>query len=158
LTDDERLTSAANTFAVVFDRERHLPGAERLKEAYRAARRTEGTRRPENTGIREAIERRNKQPIVPNDISDERARKIIAAIALAHDTTSADVRSSARDAAVVAAREKAAYELARAGFAQRAIARLLRRSWSPIVRTWIENHERRVAETRAPQQKGAAHG
>ncbi len=158
MTDDELLTLATNVFATVFTREKHLDGDDRLKEAYRAARRTEGTKRPENAGIRAAIEMRQKGPIVPNDISDERARKIIAAIALKHDTTSADVRSSSRESEVVAAREEAAYELARAGFSQRAVGRALGRKRHADVPTWIENHERRVAAERAPQRKEARSG
>ena len=148
MTGDERETLEADVFAVVFTREKHLAGADRIKAALRAAKRV-ASGDDETAGVRAAIEMRQKDPIVPNDIGDERARKIIAAIALKHDTTSADIRSSSRAAATVAAREDAAHELARAGFGYRAVARLLGRSSPSWVAAWIENHESRVAWERA---------
>lgn len=157
MTDDERLTAAVNVFATVFTREKHLSGDDRLKEAYRAARRTEGTQRPENAGVRAAIEMREREPIVPNDIREGRASQIIAAISLKHDTTSVDVRGSSRCAGAVAAREEAAYELARAGLGHRAVARLLGRASQSIVRTWIEHHEARISVVEA-EAKEVAHG
>jgi hypothetical protein len=156
VTGDQRTAIGVAVFAEVFTRERHLGADDRLKAAYEAARRAEGIARPENAGVRAAIERRRKDATAPNDISDERARRIIAAMALKHDTTSADIRASGGSAETVAAREEAACELARAGFSQRAVARLLGRARHAGVPAWIENHEARVAAA-AQERQEASH-
>lgn len=135
---------AWQAFAAAFTREKNLPPDERGIEALRAAARV---RRgdPETATVRLAIETRPRDPIVPNDISDGRARRIVSAAALKHDTTSEDVKASGGSAETVAAREEAAYELARAGFSQRAIAEALGRKRHAGVPGWIENHEARIA-------------
>lgn len=123
-------------FMLTFDRERQLPAEERGKAALRAAFR--------------ALE--------PNNLLEERGKKIVAAIALKHDTTSADIRSSSRVAEVVIAREEAAFELACAGLDQRTTARLLGRASSAIVGTWIRNHEARLAASGAHDREEVASG
>lgn len=127
--------SARNEFLITFNRERHLPDQQRIDAALLAFERA---REPDN-------------------LLEERARQIVAAIALKHGTTSEAIRSSSRVAVVAVAREEAAFELTRAGLAQRAVARALGRKWGPIVADWLRRHKARIA-TAGPQEQEEATG
>ncbi len=109
-------------FSVAFTSNAHLPADERGPAAMRAA----------------------FHALNPDELAEERARQIVERIAAKHDTTSVDIRRPCRVANVVAAREEAAYELTRAGFSRRDVARLLGRTSPTHVRFWIEGHEARV--------------
>lgn len=132
----DALDLAWREFMLTFDRSRDLPDNERGKSALRAALRA----------------------LAPDNLLEERARQIVAAVALKHGTTSEAIRSSSRAAVVAVAREEAAYELTRAGLAQRATARALGRKWGPIVADWLRRHEARVATADAQEQEANAHG
>lgn len=135
MTDPEWQTFWAE-FAPTINREAAIPIEDRIRVAVTA-------------GLR-ALE--------PDNLREERARRIIEAVADAHDTTPVDIRSSSRVAEVVAAREECAFELARAGFDWRSIAPLLGRTSNSIVGIWIKNHEARVAAAGAIEEREAAHG
>ena len=147
MTRDEIETLAWQVFATAFTREAHLPPDERGKAALRAARRVDSPARPDNAGIRAAIELR-REPTRLDEVRDARARRVIAAVALRHDTTSADVLGPGRAAETVLARDEAAWELARGEhpMSLRVIASVFGRSHERI-RQWVARHEAKVERT-----------
>lgn len=134
MTRDD-IDRAWSEFLATFESGRGLETEPRVKAALRAAFRA----------------------LAPDQILEERGRKIVEAVAAKHGTTAEAIRSWSWLPDVIAAGDEAAFELARSGLAHRAIARLLGRKTAAKVRKRIGRHEARIA-IEAAQRLEVSHG
>jgi len=159
MTRADRNRLAGYVFADVFARESNREPEVRLEIAIGAA---VDVALAANPAIAARIEER-KPPSVVNEVGEvllwNRARRAIAAVALAHDLTSDVLIGRRRDAAAQVARDEAFAVLARGNdpLSQRQVAQVFGRS-EHAVRLGMARHEARGIEERAPQQREANGG